>query len=244
LDDLRKIDDLDTFIAEHVRRATQSELKQAVRERLPQRYLEMEERRLIFLVGEWLAYELTRLDFNVLETEAKRTVKIDSLSFDLRLDRIDKLPDGSLLVIDYKTGTVTTKSWELPRPDDVQLPLYASFALGAEETLGGVTFAKVRRGKELGFAGHMTDARATLIDSLRGTSGLMKNKLDEQKVREWKREIENLARNFVAGRADVNPREYPDTCTRCGLHTLCRIQEHRVLLSVVEDAAEPEAADE
>jgi hypothetical protein len=47
----------------------------------------------------------------------------------LRLDRIDRLNDGSLLVIDYKTGDVSPKSWDLPRPDDVQLPLYAGFAL-------------------------------------------------------------------------------------------------------------------
>jgi ATP-dependent helicase/nuclease subunit B len=244
LDELRAIADRDAFIAEHVRRATQSTLAQAVRERLPQRYLEMEERRLTFLVGEWLEYELTRVEFTVLETEAKRTVKIDSLSFDLRLDRIDQLADDTLLVIDYKTGAVTPKSWELPRPDDVQLPLYASFALGAEEELGGVTFAKVRRGEDLGFAGHMTDARATLIASLHRANGLIKKKLDEQKIRDWKHEIENLGRSFVAGRADVNPREYPKTCTRCGLHALCRIQEHRALFAVEEDVAGEEAADE
>jgi ATP-dependent helicase/nuclease subunit B len=244
LDELRAIADRDAFIAEHVRRATQSELEQAVRERLPQRYLEMEERRLNFLVGEWLGYEMTRVDFTVLETEAKRTVELDGLSFDLRLDRIDQLADDTLLVIDYKTGAVTPKSWQLPRPDDVQLPLYASFALGAKETLGGVTFAKVRRGEELGFAGHMTDARATLISSLHSANGLTKKKLDEQTMRDWKREIENLVRSFVAGRADVAPREYPETCTRCGLHALCRIQENRVLLAVEDEALGEEAVDE
>jgi ATP-dependent helicase/nuclease subunit B len=244
LTELRAIRDRQAFIAEHVRRATQSELKQAVRERLPQRYLEMEERRLNFLVGEWLDFELTRVDFTVMETEAERTVKFKKLSSDLRLDRIDQLSDGTLLVIDYKTGLVKTKSWELPRPDDVQLPLYAAFALSEEESLGGLTFAKVRRGDDMGFAGHINDARATLISSLRGTSGLVKNKLDEQKMNDWKREIESLVRNFLAGRADVNPREYPETCTRCGLHALCRIQEHSVLLAVDETAAEEEAADE
>jgi len=47
----------------------------------------------------------------------------------VRLDRIDRLNDDSLLVIDYKSGTVSPSSWDLPRPDDVQLPLYAGFAL-------------------------------------------------------------------------------------------------------------------
>ncbi len=244
LTEFRAIGDRQAFIADHVRRATQSALKQAVRERLPQRYLEMEERRLNYLIGEWLDYELTRVEFTVLQTEAERTVEYAGLSFDLRLDRIDQLSDGTLLVIDYKTGAVTPKSWELPRPDDVQLPLYASFALGEQETLGGLAFAKVRRGDDLGFAGHINDARATLISSLRGTSGLVKNKLDEQKIRDWKREIEDLVRNFLAGRAEVNPREYPETCTRCGLHALCRIQEHRVLLAADDNATGEESADE
>ena len=64
----------------------------------------------------------------------------------LRLDRLDRLNDGSLLVIDYKSGNVAIKSWELPRPDDVQLPLYAAFGLDRERETGGLVFAKVRTG--------------------------------------------------------------------------------------------------
>ena len=37
-------------------------------------------------------------------------------------------------MIDYKSGDVSPKSWELPRPDDVQLPLYAGFALDRERS--------------------------------------------------------------------------------------------------------------
>jgi probable DNA repair protein len=244
LSELRQLNNRETFIAEHVIRAMQSALKVTVRERLPHRYLEMEERRLNSLLGEWLEYEFARVEFTALETEAERTVQLADLSFDLRLDRIDRLSDGSLLVIDYKTGVVTPKSWELPRPDDVQLPLYASFAIDDNETLGGLAFAKVRRGNDLGFAGHIKDARATLFPSLRGTSSLVKNKLDEENINDWKCDIEALARNFLAGRADVNPREYPETCSRCGLQTLCRIQEHRVLIAVDEDSAGEEATDE
>jgi hypothetical protein len=35
-----------------------------------------------------------------------------------------------------------------------------------------------------------------------------------------------MARDFLAGRAEVNPREYPETCEKCGLQTLCRVLEH------------------
>ncbi len=89
----------------------------------------MEEQRLTRLVAEWLDYESTRIKFEVVDTEVDRTIPIAGLTFDLRLDRIDRLIDNSLLVIDYKSGQVSPKSWDLPRPDDVQLPLYAGFAL-------------------------------------------------------------------------------------------------------------------
>ena len=89
--------------------------------------------RLIRLVTEWLLYESARVPFTVVETELETEVSIDGLELDLRLDRIDRLNDGSLLVIDYKSGDVSPKLWDLPRPDDVQLPLYAGFALEADE---------------------------------------------------------------------------------------------------------------
>ena len=101
---------------------------------MPGRYLELEEQRLARHVVEWLQFEAARVAFEVAETEAGRSVSVGGLAIDLRLDRIDRLNDDSLLVIDYKTGDVTHKSWERPRPDDVQLPLYAGFALDREKT--------------------------------------------------------------------------------------------------------------
>jgi hypothetical protein len=32
-----------------------------------------------------------------------------------------------------------------------------------------------------------------------------------------------LAQDFLDGKADVDPRDPPKTCERCGLQTLCRI---------------------
>jgi RecB family exonuclease len=199
---------------------------------MPRRYLELEEQRLTGLVAEWLDYESTRIGFEVAETEADRTIHLAGLTLDLRLDRIDRLIDGTLLVIDYKTGIVSVKSWELPRPDDVQLPLYAGFALDGE--LGGLVFAKVRAG-DLAFAGHVGDPAATLFAGLKGNSTLAKNTLTAEQLIGWRERIEQLARDFLAGRVEVDPREAPKTCERCGLQTLCRIHEYE---------AQPEAEDE
>src|SRR5208337_4935902 len=130
----------------------------------------------------------------------------------LRLDRIDRLNDGSLLVIDYKTGDVSPKSWDLPRPDDVQLPLYAGFALPPREELGGLVFAKLRAGeRNREFAGRVRRANETLLSDLKGSNSLVRNTLDDEDIDAWRGYIQQMARDFLAGRAEIDPREYPKT---------------------------------
>jgi probable DNA repair protein len=243
LSQLQGLEDRERFVANHVRRVFQDELREGLRQRMPPRYLELEEQRLTRLVTAWLDYEAMRVDFEVVETEAARTISLAGLTLDLRLDRIDRLKDGSLLVIDYKSGDVSPRSWELPRPDDVQLPLYAGFALDGE--LGGLAFAKVRPG-DLAFTGHVGDPTATLFASLKGNSSLVKNELAAEQLIDWRECIEQLARDFLAGRAEVDPREYPKTCERCGLQTICRVEERENQPSVEagDDADSTEAVDE
>ncbi len=226
-----------------VRRVLREKISAELRQRMPKRYLELEEQRLTRLVAEWLDYEATRIEFEVTKTEVDSTVQIAGLIFDLRLDRIDRLNDNSLLVIDYKSGEVSTKSWELPRPDDVQLPLYASFALDAYEKLGGLVFARVRAG-DLEFDGRVGDAKATLLAGLSSGSRLVKKKFSTELLIDWRDHIEQLAKDFLAGRAEVDPRDYPKTCERCGLQTLCRIQEHQNQMEAEDDSEDEEEADE
>jgi ATP-dependent helicase/nuclease subunit B len=240
--DLQVITDRRVFVAGHVQRIFATRLRPALRERMPARYLELEQLRLIRLVTEWLEYEAARVPFEVLETEAKRSVELAGLTFDLRLDRLDRLNDGSVLVIDYKSGDVSPKAWELPRPDDVQLPLYAGFALG-DQDLGGLVFAKLRPG-DIAFTGCVGDAPATLIPGLKNFTALAKNALTAEKLMDWRDCIEQLARDFLAGRAEVDPREYPKTCERCGLQTICRIRENRGTLGDDEENDDAEAHDE
>jgi len=230
-----------SLVARQAQRVLREKISPSLRRRLPRRYLELEEQRLAALITDWLAYESTRLAFTVVETEADRTIHLAGLTFDLRLDRIDRLNDNSLLVIDYKSGNVTPASWDLPRPDDVQLPLYAGFALDPDEELAGLVFAKVRAG-DLAFAGRVGNAKSTLFPGLQNTSSLVKNPLSAEQLIDWRNHIEQLAMDFLAGRADVDPRDYPGTCERCGLQTLCRIQENQIFLE--NEDSDEEAADE
>jgi ATP-dependent helicase/DNAse subunit B len=235
--DLGRLSDLRTWVDAHVQRVFESKIRPSSRDRLPARYLELEQQRLTRLVTQWLEYESTRIPFEVIQTEACRTETIAGLTVDLRLDRLDRLNDGSVLVIDYKSGNVSPKSWDLPRPDDVQLPLYAGFALDDDQGLGGLVFAKLRPGG-IEFAGCVGDPSATLFAGLKSGSSLLKNCLTAEQLLDWREAIEQLAQEFLAGHAEVGPRDPPKTCDRCGLQTLCRINENQI---AVESEDEPES---
>ncbi len=238
--ELMQLADLRAFVAEHVCGALRDKITASVREQMPQRYLQLEETRLIGLVTEWLRFEQMRVPFSVAKTELDAGASIHGLSLRLRLDRVDQLADSSLLVIDYKTGNVSPKSWEMDRPDDVQLPLYAGFALDREsEQLGGLVFARLRVGQH-DFAGRVADAQGTLLRDLSPRSDLMKKPLTVEELIDWRDYIEKMAVDFIAGRAEVDPRDYPTTCKNCGLETLCRIRENRALADDSEDDEEVE----
>jgi probable DNA repair protein len=237
LAELRAVADLAAFVAEHVGNAMQK-VPRRVREQMPAEYLNLEEQRLARLVTAWLEYERTRAEFHVEETEVEKQVSVAGLPLKLRLDRLDRLNDGSFLVIDYKTGVVSDRAWDLPRAEELQLPLYAGFGLKAEQTLGGLVFAKVRAGNDMGFVGRVGDAVSTLKPDLGKRSPLVTRPFESDQLMDWRDEIERLSRDFIEGRADVDPRDPPKTCERCGLHALCRIQEREPAFDEGEPAEE------
>lgn len=235
--------ELRPFVEERVRRVLEEQMPAGAREQMPARYLELEEQRLTRLVTEWLEFERKRVEFEVATTEVKATAAPAGLTLNLRLDRVDRLKDGSLLVIDYKSGNVNPKAWELPRPDDVQLPLYAGFAVPQDQKLGGLVFARVRAG-DMCMAGKVANARETINHDLSGNHGLVQEPLTLTRLSEWKLAIEELARDFIAGRADVDPRDPELTCDRCGLYTLCRVRERDDLQESEDEEIVMEAGDE
>jgi probable DNA repair protein len=58
-------------------------------------------------------------------TETTRLLSLGALGLKLRMDRVDSFAGGLQLVIDYKTGSFSAKSWRGERLQDCQLPLYA-----------------------------------------------------------------------------------------------------------------------
>ncbi|MFL6428922.1 MAG: PD-(D/E)XK nuclease family protein, partial [Acidobacteriaceae bacterium] len=199
-------------------------------------YLKAEEERTIDLVLDWLAVESARQPFQIAAVEEKTTIQVGDLSLHVRADRIDKVAGGELL-IDYKTGEVSTASWEGPRPEQPQLPLYAAF--GGSTNLIGAVFAQVRP-SSMGFKGRIENARSNLSEQLNAKQVITEPYTPEV-VEEWRGDLLALAESFVRGEAQVDPHIYPKSCLYCPLHGVCRVTELRGS-ATMQDSGEDEEA--
>jgi hypothetical protein len=92
---------------------------------------ELERQRLTELLGALLVAEARRSAFTVIDVEQRVEVGILDRTLRVRLDRVDRLADGRLAVIDYKTGErASSASWLRARLHDPQVPLYATHVGG------------------------------------------------------------------------------------------------------------------
>lgn len=175
----------------------------------------LESLRLSRLLAEGVSWDLGRSPFQIEALE--KSVKMSQFGFPvkMRVDRIDRLPDGRLLVIDYKTGRPSVQTWEGERPEEPQLPLYC-LTLGDE--VAGLAFFSLRPNK------------VTLIGfGPEQDSGMKRLSADlwKEKCQNWNQALTNLAESFKSGQAQVDPKSFPTTCRYCGLGTLCRVAELR-----------------
>ena len=191
-------------------------------------YLASEQSRLARLLDRWLReHEAKRVPFTVEATEKKlESVTVGGLNLRLRADRIDVLEDGQRLLLDYKTGlNVSRSGWEGERPDEPQLPLYAIF--GNVEDVCGVLFARIRA-DEMGFEGAAKDARAQVrIDA---NTKMTKIAFNSELKSDWANALANLAGDFLAGDARIDPKEQRTTCRNCDFPGLCRVAEMNAAL--------------
>jgi probable DNA repair protein len=181
------------------------------------RFAELERKRLARLGHEWFEkVEKQRPPFSVVSTEEKRPIVFSGVTFDARIDRMDRLESGGHAIVDYKTGggNVTAKRWQGERPDEPQLPLYA---VSAKEEITAVVFARFRPG-DMRFVGLSRDDKA-LPKVPKAKDGW------QPLLRDWKKEAERLGSAFAGGEAGVDPKKDLMTCRYCGLETLCRVYE-------------------
>ena len=206
------------LVEEHVKAALQKFRARTQEHSWSQAYLDAEEERIVALIEEWLEYEARRQNFTVEAGEEKLAANVGDLKLQVRVDRIDAV-DGGRVIIDYKTGQLTGISWDGPRPDEPQLPLYAGF--GQIEKLKGVLLARVREEKTR-FIGRVEDARLIMPSD----SKLTKPPYTADMLQDWQNVLMELGQQFLNGEAQVDPKQYPKTCQYCALPGLCRIAEN------------------
>jgi hypothetical protein len=160
--------------------------------------------------------------------EDERRVAVGPLALNVRLDRVDETAAGERIVIDYKTSTAGLTSILRPRPEEPQLPLYAT---AAEPGAAAAAFAQIRPG-DMKFVGLAREEGLLPRVSTPERSKARDVQADwPAQVAFWRGEVERLAAEFAAGRADVAPRNGPATCRLCDVQPFCRIHERREALA-------------
>jgi probable DNA repair protein len=184
------------------------------------RFAAIEKVRLETLVSDWLELEKERQPFIVLPPEEKRQVTFGGIDLTIRADRIDRLDDGTHVVVDYKTSRHGPSEWDGSRPDEPQLPLYS---VTAGVPVAAVVFGVVKSG-ESRFAG--LTASDGILPGVKASTG---DDALGNRIPRWREVLENLAADFRSGKAAVDPKQPQQTCRICGLQSLCRIRESNLM---------------
>jgi ATP-dependent helicase/nuclease subunit B len=162
--------------------------------RLGNVYCELEQKRLTRLLCEWLEGERARPPFAVIAIEQDQLVEFAGLSLTLRVDRIDEFNNGDRLLIDYKTGNVTTKSWLSERMSEPQLPLYTV----TREDIAAMTFAQINRKQQ------KWDGLGELHDTSLAQAGVKLAENWPAQLDNWQNQLQQLAHDFITGDARVD----------------------------------------
>ncbi len=187
------------------------------------RFVEIERQRLKNLLVLWLEIDAHRSSFTVVQREKKEPCMIGGIQLHTIADRIDRIDDGRVVIVDYKTGEVSEKNWFTERVADPQLPLYSVII---KDALAGVLFARVKKGglKYFGIA-----ADDTIAPGVKGLAAARKVLPDcesmEDVIAFWRQKIESLAMEFKAGQASVSPVSVHTSCRYCDIKPICRISE-------------------
>ena len=192
------------------------------------------QRWIVFTVHEWLELEKLRVQpFEVLALERSRDLELAGLDLHFKADRIDKLEDGSVILIDYKTGSGNNiNDWQSDRPLSPQLPLYA---LTQSDPIEAIAWGQVRLGqcRFIGISNHNDFAWET-------ANGAYVKKFDqhpdlvaqfgtwEGMLKHWTDTLNSIASEFLRGDASYDPANC-GVCVSCPTPVICRNGDRFIL---------------
>ena len=190
---------IDTAIAEHLRHADTTHT----------RLLGLERTRLFRLLRSFVGEEVARPEFAIANVEKSLDFEAFGVRLGMRIDRIDRLADGSLLVIDYKTGMPKNLLNRDGDPLDLQLVVYAD---ALHENIGGLALINI-------------DSRSI---SYKGTGGSVEwdaARQDEwpQRLQAWYEVVHQALREMAAGDVRINLLLTADAARPLGI--LSRVEE-------------------
>lgn len=187
-------------------------------------FSELERERLAGLMRRFLDIERQRDGFSIESNEREVSWSHSKLALNLRIDRIDRLADGSLALIDYKTGKYANYKWFDQRPDDMQLPLYQIAISSVEDNPVAATLICQLNAENVAFlspvAADGMGQQLTVSSQAKAFDGGWPE-LQSQ----WNEIIFGLVGEFEAGLLAVAPTRGHTTCQYCDLAPLCRIAE-------------------
>lgn len=143
--------------------------------------LRLEEARLTTLLRQFTALDLDRDAFDIVALEDPSTLTFGPVELRFKVDRIDRLSDGRVLVLDYKTGAVRTLLDSDGEPRSYQLIVYA---MTRSEAIAGIGLYFVNRKRT----------------ELRGLgAGLGHDEQFNEKLTTWQARVRSYLERFADG---------------------------------------------
>jgi RecB family exonuclease len=182
----------------------------AINNKSTSRFKKIEKIRIKKILHDYFELEKQRDVYEVIKTETTTEVSINNLSFKIRLDRVDRLPNGNKLIIDYKTGKAEISQMTGSHIKQAQLPIYA-----LTNSVNGVAFAKI----------NATKCEYLAITNDESALPVKKTTIPkwEDQLVEWESILNSASYDFQNGVATVLPEK--NACEFCDYDLLCRVEK-------------------
>jgi RecB family exonuclease len=152
---------------------------------------ELEAVRLRALLTRFVETELERPPFRTVGVEERAEIPLGDFTIPCRLDRLDELADGTLALIDYKTGrSQPAPDWLDERLTSAQLPLYA---LEVGPRLAALVTVRLG-GETISYDGAAREPDL-LADTLRPVAGAVW----AAQIERWRMQIRMLVEDYAGG---------------------------------------------